>query len=267
MKVALGQFAVDREWQNNARHCTDLMEQADSHGADLLVLPEGVIARDVHDADWARRHAQPLDGPFLAQLLQASKGLRLATAMCVHVTTTSERAANVLVVVRDGVIEARYQKLHLYDAFAAKESDFVEPGDALPPVVRITGMGVGLMTCYDVRFPEVARHLALNGADALLLPAAWPRGPMKEAHWDVMITARALENTCYVVAVGECSVRNIGASMVVDPLGVATVRAGEGPALLYAELEPGRVAEARKALPVLVNRRFAAPVLAAGSAR
>ena len=119
-----------------------------------------------------------------------------------------------------------------------------------------------MMTCYDLRFPELARRLAVDGADALLVPAAWVKGPLKEHHWEVLATARALDNTCYVVAVGECGPRNIGASMVVDPLGVAIARAAEQDALLYAELDPRRLAQARQALPVLANRRFARPELA-----
>jgi predicted amidohydrolase len=95
-----------------------------------------------------------------------------------------------------------------------------------------------------------------------MLPAAWVRGLGKEAHWEVLVTARALENTCYVVAVGECGERNIGASMVVDPLGVATARAGEVPTLLFADIDPARIAHARSVLPVLANRRFARPELA-----
>jgi predicted amidohydrolase len=156
---------------------------------------------------------------------------------------------------------ARYKKLHLYDAFSAMESANVMPGAEIPPLVEIDGLKVGLMTCYDVRFPELARRLALDGADVLVLPSAWVKGPLKEAHWEVLVTARALENTCYVVAVGECGERNIGSSLVVDPLGVAVARAAEAPVLVFVELDPARIAHARKVLPVLKNRRFARPEL------
>ena len=141
------------------------------------------------------------------------------------------RVFNVLVTVRDGEIVAQYRKLHLYDAFSAKESTNVKPGEEIPGIIEVAGLKVGVMTCYDLRFPEMARRLAVDGADVIVLPAAWVRGLGKEAHWEVLVTARALENTCYVVAVGECGERNIGASMVVDPLGVAIARAGEAPTL------------------------------------
>ncbi|WP_308328407.1 nitrilase-related carbon-nitrogen hydrolase, partial [Enterobacter chuandaensis] len=119
----------------------------------------------------------------------------------------------------------------------------------------------GLMTCYDLRFPELALHLALQGADVLVLPAAWVKGPLKEHHWSTLLAARALDTTCYVVAAGECGNKNIGQSRVVDPLGVTIAAAAEAPHLLMAEIILERIALARQQLPVLRNRRFAPPQL------
>jgi len=261
MKVASGQFAVSRSWQENAATCTDLMAKARDGGADLLVLPEAVLARDIADPDLVLKAAQPLDGPFLSEICAASRGNSLTTIMTVHVPTDDEKALNMLIAVRNGEIVARYSKLHLYDAFAMQESRNVKAGNDVPPLLDVAGMKVGLMICYDVRFPELARRLALDGAEVLVLPAAWVKGPLKEMHWEVLVTARALENTCYVVAVGECGPRNIGCSLTVDPLGVAIARAVEAPMLLFADIDPARLAHARSILPVLDNRRFSRPEL------
>ncbi|MCW5238436.1 deaminated glutathione amidase [Verminephrobacter eiseniae] len=267
MKVALGQFAVRPEWQRNADTCLELMAQAGRERADLLVLPEGVLARDITDPDLVRRSAQPLDGPFVTRLLQASRSAPLTgltVMMCVHVPAANGKVFNLLIALRDGHILAQYRKLHLYDAFSAQESANVMPGDEVPPLIEVAGLKLGLMTCYDLRFPELARRLALDGAEVLVLPAAWVKGPLKEAHWELLLSARALENTCYAVAAGECGERNIGHSMVVDPLGVVVARAAESPALLIAALDPARIAHARRVLPVLANRRFARPELEPG---
>jgi len=261
MKVALGQFAVNRDWEKNLTTCLELMERAQAGGADLLVLPEGILARDITDPDLVLKAAQPLDGPFVSRLRAVSVGTSLTTMMSVHTPAGEGRVFNVLIAIRNGDIIAQYRKLHLYDAFAMQESKNVTPGHEVPPLVDVAGMKVGLMTCYDVRFPELARRLALDGAQVLVLPAAWVKGPLKEMHWDVLVTARALENTCYLVAVGECGERNIGNSMVVDPLGVAIAHAAEAPALIFAELDAERVAHARRVLPVLENRCFATPQL------
>ncbi len=263
MKVAMGQFAVHREWTHNLDTCLDLIARARTAGADLLVLPEGILARDIADPDLVRRAAQPLDGPFMRQVLEASRGSTLTTMMTVHVPATDDgKVWNILVAVRDGAIVAQYRKLHLYDAFTMKESTNVVPGGEVPPLVEVAGWKVGLMTCYDVRFPELARRLADDGAEVLVLPSAWVKGPLKEMHWEVLTTARALENTCWMVAVGECGERNIGASRVVDPFGVAVAAAAEAPALVVAELDRARMDRARALLPALANRRFARPELA-----
>lgn len=263
MKVAAGQFAVRREWQENADICIGLMKDAVSARASLLVLPEAVLARDNGDPDWGVRSAQPLDGPFVNQLLSASQPNTLTTILTLHVPDGEGRVFNTLIAIQRGEIIARYNKLHLYDAFAMQESRNVSAGDELPALIDIDGIKVGLMTCYDLRFPEMARRLVLDGTSLLVLPAAWVRGPHKEMHWEVLVTARALENTCYVLAVGECGPRNIGNSLLVDPLGIATVRAAEAPVLLTAEVDPQRIADVRQALPVLANRRFSPPELAA----
>ena len=117
------------------------------------------------------------------------------------------------------------------------------------------------MTCYDVRFPEVARSLAVRGADVIIVSAAWVRGRLKERHWKLMTAARALENTCYVLACSEVSARNIGCSRVIDPLGEVIAQAGDGQGgaggqagMLIARLHREVLESARRTLPVLENR-------------
>ncbi|MFI1293652.1 nitrilase-related carbon-nitrogen hydrolase [Streptomyces sp. NPDC020792] len=134
---------------------------------------------------------------------------------------------------------------------------WARPADEPPVVVDVAGTKVGLMTCYDVRFPELARLLTDVGAEVLALPAAWVRGPAKERHWEVMITARALENTCWVAASGECGPRNIGNSLIVDPLGTVRSRLATAQGLAFTEADPQVTVTARSTLPVLANRRFA----------
>lgn len=261
MRIAVGQFAVGPDWRENAEAIVDLTRRAEAGGAEILVLPEGVLARDITDPEIVRKSAQPLDGPFLSELLAESRGHGLVSFFCVHVPADNGRVFNTQIALGDGEIIATYRKLHLYDAFSTRESEMVEAGRELPPILTISDMKVGMMTCYDARFPELARDLALRGAELVVMPSAWVRGPGKERHWEVLVTARALDNTCYLAASGECGPRNIGSSMVVDPLGVAIARAGEGPGLIFAEITRERLAEARQKLPVLPNRRFAPPEL------
>jgi predicted amidohydrolase len=252
----LGQFAAGEEWQENAAEVTNYVGEAARGGAELLVLPEGVLSRFTDDLARIRTTAQPLDGPFMSAVTATTRDVDTTVVLGIHERSGSDAIFNTLVVLRRGEILTTYRKLHLYDAFGALESDHVTAGDELPPVFDCGGFGIGLMTCYDVRFPEVARLLVDRGADAFALPAAWVRGPQKERHWEVMVAARALDNTSYVLATGECGTRNIGNSMVVDPLGVVVTRLNERPGMAWWELDRDHLEDARRRLPVLANRRF-----------
>lgn len=259
MRVAAGQFAVTPDWPTNARLCINLMQQAAGQGASLLVLPEALLARDDNDADLSVASAQPLDGGFISMLCEESRHNLLTTILTIHVPTVEGRAANTLVALRGGSIIASYQKLHLYDAFNVQESRRVDAGNTLPPVIDVAGIQVGLMTCYDLRFPEMALSLALRGAEILALPAAWVRGSLKEHHWVSLLTARALDTTCYIVAAGECGNKNIGQSRIVDPCGVTLAGASQQPQLSFATVSQATLRQIREQLPVLKNRRFAPP--------
>ncbi|HFZ8993746.1 TPA: deaminated glutathione amidase [Citrobacter freundii] len=261
MFVAAGQFAVTASWQKNADICVSLMSQAAGQGVSLLVLPEALLARDDNDPDLSVKSAQELEGEFLAYLLRESARNRMTTILTIHVPSSPGRACNMLLALREGQIVARYSKLHLYDAFAVQESRLVDRGDCIAPLLTVEGLQVGLMTCYDLRFPELALALALQGAELLVLPAAWVRGALKEHHWSTLLAARALDTTCYLIAAGECGNKNIGQSRIVDPLGVTIAAAAETPALIIAEISVERVRQVRAQLPVLHNRCFAPPQL------
>jgi predicted amidohydrolase len=168
------------------------------------------------------------------------------------------RVSNTLLAVdRGGGALGAYRKLHLYDAFGYQESLRVRPGDhAAPLVFDVGGLRFGAMTCYDLRFPEMARSLIDAGAQVILLPAAWVVGPGKEDHWDTLVRARAIENTAYVVAAGQTAPRFTGHSMVVDPMGVVVAGAGEEPGVITATLSPERLDAVRAKLPSLGHRRF-----------
>ena len=261
MFVAAGQFAVGPSWERNAETCASLMSQAAEEGVSLLVLPEALLARNDIDPDLSVKSAQLLEGGFLTRLLQESAQNEMTTILTIHVPSVPGRAFNMLVALRGGRVVAHYAKLHLYDAFAIQESRNVDAGDAIAPLLDVDGLKVGLMTCYDLRFPELALAHALQGADILALPAAWVRGALKEHHWATLLAARALDATCYVIAAGECGNKNIGQSRVIDPFGVTIAAAAETPALIMAEVSAERVKQVRAQLPVLSNRRFAPPQL------
>jgi predicted amidohydrolase len=156
-----------------------------------------------------------------------------------------------------GAVVATYRKQHLYDAFGAQESDWVVPGRiGDPEIFDVDGLPVGMQTCYDIRFPEVTRRLADAGAELVLVPAEWVRGPLKEHHWRTLVTARAIENTVYVAAADHAPPIGVGTSLVVDPMGVALAALGENTGVAVAEVSRTRVADVRETNPSLALRRY-----------
>lgn len=227
--------------------------------ADLVVFPE-VFARDFGAAGSdVSPYAEPLDGPFATAVAKAAaaQGTTVVAGMFER-GPDPERPYNTLVV--RGAATASYRKVHLYDSFGYRESDRLTAGPLEPVVVDVQGWRVGLMTCYDLRFPELARALVDRGAEVLVVPAAWVAGPRKVHHWRTLLTARAIENTVYVAAVGQPADRYCGHSLVVDPYGEVLAEAGPGtpeqPEVVRAVIERTVLEEARRVNPSLLNRRL-----------
>lgn len=261
MKIAVGQMNVAADREKNLATVLEFAKQSIAAGARLLVLPEGIIARDPDDSGFAAANAEPIDGYFVNRLRGISAEFGIALACSVHVKSDG-LVKNVFLAIDGGEIVNSYEKLHPFDAFKSKESDSVTPGETEPEVFELDGVKFGGIICYDVRFPELSISLALRGAEVILCPAAWVAGPLKEQHWAAVVTARALDTTSYVIGCGEISKRNVGRSLVVDPLGVTIAGAGVTPTVFTVEVSPAVVAKARMTLPVLENRRFAVAKLA-----
>ncbi len=224
--------------------------------ADLVVLPEA-FARDFGEpgSDLAP-YAEPLDGPFAQRLraLSRSSGAAWLAGMF-EVAQDPARPLNTLLLAHEEQLTA-YRKIHLYDSFGYQESRTISPGDIEPAVVDLDGFPVGLMTCYDLRFPELTRSLAERGAEAVVVPAAWVAGERKVDHWRTLLRARAIENTVWVVGVGQPGPRYTGHSMVVAPSGDIVVEAAEDEAVLEAVVDRSTVADVRRTNPSLANRRM-----------
>jgi predicted amidohydrolase len=257
MRVALVQLssAIDAVTNRTAiRDQLATLRPADE--LDLVVLPEAAMHDfGAPDLDLAAV-AEPLDGPFVRLVAEQAQRLG-ATIVAGMFERTDDLPYNTLVVVGpDGTLRQTYRKIHLYDSFGYKESDRLRAGDIIPVVLDVAGRPVGLMTCYDLRFPEHARALVDAGADTIVVPAAWVAGERKLDHWRTLLAARAIENTVYVVAAGQGGDRYTGHSLVVDPWGSIVGEADSAPAIIRATLDPEVLAHAREINPSLANRRM-----------
>ncbi len=228
-----------------------------SPGADLVVFPEA-FARDFGEAGSdVSAYAEQLDGPFVRALTDAASAAGCAVvAGMFEVADDPARPANTLVVGGGAVGTATYRKIHLYDSFGYRESDRLTGGPLAPVVVDVAGWRVGLMTCYDLRFPELARSLMDLGAEVLVVPSAWLPGEHKVEHWRTLLAARAIENTCFVVGAGQPEPRYVGHSAVFGPLGETLAAAGGEEQTLEATLDRADLLTARRTNPSLTNRRL-----------
>ena len=251
LRIALVQEASGLDPAGNRARLEELTPQGD----DLVVLPEA-FARDFGDAGSdVAPYAEATDGPFAGELARvaAARGTTLVAGMF-ETSDDPKRPWNTLLV--RGAATASYRKIHLYDSFGYRESDRLSAGPTEPVLVEVAGFTVGLMTCYDLRFPELARVLVDRGAEVLVVPAAWVAGPRKVDHWRTLVRARAIENTVFVAAAGQPGPRYAGHSLVVDPMGDVLAEADDGPAVLTATLRRDVLDEARRTNPSLANRRL-----------
>jgi predicted amidohydrolase len=255
LTVSLAQAASSLDPADNRAALDVVAEVADR--SDLVVFPEAFM-RDFGEsgADVAA-FAEPLDGPFVTRLAELARAHDVTLLAGMFETSDDpERPYNTLVLVdRDG-LRTSYRKIHLYDSFGYRESDRLSAGALEPVVTEVDGFRVGLMTCYDLRFPELARALVDQGAELLVAPSAWVAGPAKVHHWRTLVTARAIENTVYVAAAGQPGPRYTGHSMVVAPDGEVLVEAGVDPGVVDARLERDVLDKARATNPSLTNRRM-----------
>lgn len=254
--VAVAQFAPGADRAANLAEIGRLASVAAGRGAKLVVLPEYASYFSAPMGPAFAEHAEPLDGAFVSGLraLAASLDVVLVAGL---VETAGTRFRNTVVAVDGTGLLAAYRKLHLYDAFGERESDWVEPGAIEEPqTFVVAGVRVGLQTCYDLRFPEVTRRLVDAGAELVLVPAEWVRGPLKEHHWRTFVTARALENTIYVAAADHTPPIGVGASLIVDPMGVAIASLGERADVAVAPVSADRIRDVRRVNPALALRRF-----------
>jgi predicted amidohydrolase len=258
MRVSLVQLASSTDSAANRALVEARLGDLDG-AADLVVLPEGTMHDFGTTGHDLAQVAEPLDGPFVATLAAQARRLG-ATVIAGMFERTDELPFNTLVVIApDGSLAATYRKIHLYDSFGYRESDRLSAGDIEPVVVDIGGVPTGLMTCYDLRFPEMGRALVDAGAELFVVPAAWVAGEHKLHHWRTLLTARAVENTVAVVAAAQGGKRYTGHSLVVDAWGSIVSEAGESDDVVHADIDPVVVAQARDVNPSLSNRRIRTP--------
>jgi len=241
------------------------LDRAANMGAQFVGLPE--LWTYLGPGSGFEEAAQTIPGPTIERLQEKARKHK----MIVHTGSMVERSPNTpgkfhntsVLINRDGEIVAQYRKIHLFDVDLANgekhyESERIVPGNQVV-TAEIDGITFGLTVCYDLRFPELYRSLALRGAQVLLVPAGFTLHTGRD-HWEVLLRARAIENLCYVVAPAQVGKyppdrQCFGRSMIIDPWGLVLAQAQDMPTVIMAEIDLAQIEHARAQIPCLGHRR------------
>jgi predicted amidohydrolase len=259
IRVALVQFAASDNPADNAERISAHIRAAAADGAALVVFPEAAMCRFGVSLGAV---AEDLDGPWASAIAATAVETGVHVVAGMYRPGDAGRVRNTLLVVSPDGDRRGYDKIHLYDAFGFTESRTVQPG-AEPLLIEVDGVGVGVATCYDIRFPALFTTLAAAGAQVITVSASWGDGPGKVDAWTTLARARALDSTCFVLAVDQplppgppaTAPLGVGASIAVAPDGTVIEQLGAEPGRLLVDVDTAAVDRARRSLPVLANRR------------
>lgn len=264
VRVAMIQRSGAGTPESNLKEMSELVERAVqvSPKPDVVVFPEYCYFAPTN-LEESRKYAETIPGPLTESMAALAKKYQVNIIPGTFVEKAeSGKVLNACVFVdRQGEIAATYRKIHLMDAIGFKESDYVEPGNELCVFDSDIGR-VGMMVCYDLRFPELARSMVMKGADILFVPSDFPAGrplPPRTDHWDILIQSTALLNLTYVVAVNQYGPLHkenpFGRSSVVDPWGTIVAAASGRQDIVYAALDMDYQEEIRNRVASWKNRR------------
>ncbi|AUI64595.1 carbon-nitrogen hydrolase family protein [Amycolatopsis sp. BJA-103] len=262
-RIGLCQLTAAEDPETNLKPIREGVAAAAAGGARIVVFPEATMARFGVPL---KPLAQPLDGPWASTVAAVAEEHGVVIVAGMFTPSSDGRVSNTLLVTGSGH-HFGYDKIHLYDAFGFAESDTVAPG-AAPATFEVDGVTFGVATCYDIRFPELFRKLADDGADIVLVPTSWGAGEGKREQWEVLVRARALDSGCWVLGCGQAdpaasgtsvnpkAPTGIGYSTVSDGFGRVHAQLGAGPDMVVVDVDPAVSGKARAATGALANRRL-----------
>ena len=261
-RTALVQMKSSVNKEQNLAYSLELINEAAKDKARLICFPEFQMAYSPPEQKPEALHkiAEKMNGNFVSTLSYSAKQNKINVIATIYeIINTNKQNHKVFdtaIIINDlGKLKSVYRKVHLYDALGFKESKKLVAGSIIERPTRTSVGNVGLLICYDMRFPEISRILTVNGANILASPSAWVAGVMKQEHWEIMVKARAIENGVYVIAPNQVGNIYCGHSMVIDPFGSTLVDMGNREGIEIIDIDSSRIDTIRRTLPLLMNRR------------
>lgn len=258
-KIALVQMRTDTEKNNNLKKILHYISQAAQKGSELCTFPEFMMCYtpSSQSSSELSQVAEKINGEFVSSITEEAKknSIQVVGTMYEKSPKPNRVYDTSFLIDKNGKVVSTYRKIHLYDALGFKESVKLYPGSSITKPIKTTVGKLGMMICYDLRFPEMSRILASSGSEILVVPSAWVQGKMKEEHWITINKTRAIENGCYVVSPDQVGNIYCGRSLIVDPYGkiLLDMKKREGIGIVNISLD--EVKQIRRKLPLLQNRR------------
>ena len=259
MRAAIVQFKASTNKETNLKKILNYISKAAQNKATLVAFPEFMMFYT--DSSQTPKQlaslAETISGNFVTTIANTAKENHIQVIGSFYEKSTKKNRVydTSFVIDKSGKVISTYRKIHLYDALGFRESDKMIAGSKITKPVKTSVGKVGLMICYDLRFPEMSRSLAVAGSEVLVAPSAWVKGDMKEEHWLTINKTRAIENGCYVIAPDQVGNIYCGRSIVVDPYGKILLDMKKRQGIGYVNIDLKKIKQVRKVLPLLKNRR------------
>ena len=259
MKVAVVQFKASTNKEINLKKIVNYISKAAQNKAALVAFPEFMMfyTNSSQTSKQLASLAETINCNFVTTIGEAAKQNHIQVIGSFYEKSTKKDRVfdTSFIIDKSGKVISTYKKIQLYDALGFRESDKMTSGSKITKPVKTSIGKVGMMICYDLRFPEMSRSLAASGSEVLVVPSAWVKGDMKEEHWLTINKTRAIENGCYVVAPDQIGNIYCGRSVVVDPYGKILLDMKKKQGIGYVNIELKKIKQIHKILPLLKNRR------------
>ena len=258
-KIAIVQFKASTNKDQNLKKILNYIQKASKRGAELCAFPEFMMfyTTSSQSSSQLASQAETITGPFVKSIAKTAKENSIQVVGTFYEKSKKKDRVydTSFLISKTGKILSKYRKIHLYDALGFKESKKMISGSKIESPTKTSVGKLGMLICYDLRFPEMSRALVSAGSEILVAPSAWVKGKMKEEHWITINKTRAIENGCYVIAPDQVGNIYCGRSVAVDPYGKILLDMKKRQGIGIVNISLDKVHQTRKVLPLLKNRR------------